>query len=338
MDSRTIRELMADARERGCLASGAPLARVTDRLGMPGSTEAVRVLHARVTGGFDLQVLPARGLDIGEVFLGGVPVSWFSPVVDTRPLESPRGDDWLRRFNGGLITTCGLENVGPASARGPMHGTASHRPADEVCSRTGDGASGPWAEVAGVMTTASTFGPTLRLERTIRSGFDVHGSPQIRLIDVVANEGPGSASVALLHHVNLGPPLVVPATRIDVPGTEVHEREGAQVVADWRTMPLPLDEPGEAVFEHRDPSVDDEGFATAVITAPSGLELRVCWSATTLPFAYQWMLPTRRRWALAIEPSTAPLFGESRSGDGLGAPALDAGGSRRHEVRVIAAW
>lgn len=64
-----------------------------------------RVVRARVLGGWDVELLPDRCLDVGLALHHGVPVSWVSPVRDRRPLDRPRGVDWLSRFHGGLVTT-----------------------------------------------------------------------------------------------------------------------------------------------------------------------------------------------------------------------------------------
>lgn len=67
-----------------------------------------RVVRARTFGGWDVELLPDRGLDIGLALHGGVPLSWVSPVRDQRPLDRGRGRDWMARFHGGLMSRWGL--------------------------------------------------------------------------------------------------------------------------------------------------------------------------------------------------------------------------------------
>lgn len=104
-------------------------------------------------------------------------------------------------------------------------------------------------------------------------------------------------------------------------------------------LPQPVEHSTEAVFEHHSVS-SRAGLARAVIVNPdASLRAVVEWSADELPRLYQWVLPTRARWALAIEPSTAALFGPDRDGpDGAGleggAPVLERGEARHHEVRI----
>jgi hypothetical protein len=62
--------------------------------------------------------------------------------------------------------------------------------------------------------------------------------------------------------------------------------------------------------------------------------IEIAWTATTLPRLYQWVFPTRGRWALGIEPASAPLFGADRASLHAGAPVVQPGDSRRHEIRM----
>ncbi|PJJ55800.1 DUF4432 family protein [Compostimonas suwonensis] len=329
---------------RGLYGRDTPLASVTDRLGVPGTADPARVLHARVADGLDVEVLPGRGFDIGDAYHRGTPLSWFSPVADTRPLDSPRGEEWLRRFTGGLLTTCGLGNIGPAregdgmQGGEGMHGRASHTPATGIRHRTGarDGETAVTLEAT--IDSIELFGPSLRMERTIESAVDAHGVARLHVRDVVENIGALGAPLSLLYHLNLGAPLVVPGTTVRVPGASARPREPHVEIPDAATLPPPCDTIVDAVFEHAHPHLDAEGFAHASVTQPGGgMRLDVAWSAVTLPRLYQWVFPTRGRWALALEPATAPLFGPGRDEPHAGAPLLAPGERRRHELRITIA-
>jgi hypothetical protein len=331
------RELARD----GLFGRTSATANITDRLGMPGTGDPARVLTARVAGGLTFDVLPGRGFDIGDAHLGGTPLSWFSPVADNRPLDDPRGRAWLRRFTGGLLTTCGPTNIGPPSddTQG-LHGDASHLPASDIAYRA---RRDPEADEAAVELTASVewasmFGPSLRLERTITSGVDPNGAAYLAVQDVVRNTGVVSAPVAMLYHLNLGAPLVVPGSTVRVGGSRTPElREPCTAVPEAGVLPEPSTELTEAVFEHQAPPVDADGFSNADIVRPDGaLALRISWSAATLPRLYQWVFPTRGRWALGIEPATAPLFGADRDLPNQGSPMLEPGRQRLHHLTFSA--
>ncbi|MGD8195783.1 DUF4432 family protein [Herbiconiux sp. P18] len=322
---------LAELHHRGLLASRTALARATERLGLPGGADHARVIETWVAGGFDLEVLPARGLDLGRASVGGIPVSWTSPVTDARPLDHPTGEAWVQRFTGGLLVTCGVDNVGPATDTAGLHGSYSHRPAVDVRSRA---RAEPRAEVRvhGAVEAVALFGPSLRVERRIVSDVDRAGRARVRIRDVVHNVGRLDAAVPMLYHLNLGAPLVVPGTRVDVGEATTVIREACDAVPDHAVLPEPCEEVTEAVFSHT--VAGDEEMARASVTSPDGLRAEIAWSRATLPYLYQWVLPTKGRWALGIEPATAPIFGPDRDAPHAGAPVLAPGQSRRHELSI----
>src|SRR5690606_5275559 len=179
---------------------------------------------------------------------------------------------------------------------------------------------------------ASIFGPSLQVHRTITSS--VHESlARLTITDDVMNTGTTPAPVAMLYHLNLGAPLVLPGTTIAVAGAGSVARETIPEVPTASVMPEPCTEVTEAVFEHVRPDRDDAERAHLVVCNEEvGIRLDVAWSADTLPRLYQWVLPTRGRWALGIEPATAPLF-DRPTGD-MTVPTLHAGESRRHEILI----
>lgn len=280
-----------------------------------------RVLDVRVMGGIDVELLPDRGLDVGAAWYRGTPLSWTSPVGRGTPLDSPRGQDWVDRFRGGLVTTCGTDNIGPATGDAGMHGRHSHLPATEVRTDVRRDGDATVVRVSGTVEDVSMFGRRVVVSRTVETRTD---SPVLVLRDVVENTGFEAVPLPLLYHVNLGAPLVVPGTRVRSGAEQVRAREPAPHVPDPSTLPQPGDGSPEAVFEHHGLEVVD-GQASVVVTSPAWETAAVVsWTAEALPRLYQWVWPTRRGWALAVEPSTAALFGPDR-GTPREAPLLQPG-------------
>jgi hypothetical protein len=327
-----------DLTRAGLFGREQAVAHITDRLGMPGSGDPARVLTARVAGGLSFDILPGRGFDIGDAHLAGAPLSWFSPIADGRPLDDPRGRSWLNRFTGGLLTTCGPGNIGPpVTETQGLHGVAGQLPASDITYRVQHHPDGSVVELSATVEWASLFEPSLRLHRTISSGVDTTGAAYLHVHDVISNTGVVSAPVAMLYHLNLGAPLVVPGSTVRIGGRTPVLREPCAAVPDAAVLPEPSSDLTEAVFEHPEPPVDADGFSTALIDRPDGrLALRISWSADTLPRLYQWVLPTRGRWALGIEPATAPLFGPDRDLPNQGSPLLEPGGQREHHLKLFA--
>lgn len=325
----------ADLVTAGLFARTTPAASVTENLGVVGSGTAERAFNARLMGGLDFAVIASRGFDIGDTYYRGIPLSWFSPVSDARALPTPSGDQWLSRFTGGLLTTCGLENIGPASAAGGLHGSFDHLPARDIRSASQVSESSHSVTLTASIESVSLFGGALCVHRTITSTVEQDGLTRLSVCDDVENTGRGSTLFSLLYHLNFGAPLVMPGTTVEIDASSTVARETIAAVPDWRALPKPTDTMTEAVFEHQGAEIDANGYAAATIeNRRIGLRVDLAWSAETLPRLYQWVFPTRGRWALAIEPANAPLFGPDRDTDGAGAPMLAPGETRRHEIML----
>jgi hypothetical protein len=77
------------------------------------------VLDVRVRRGIDLRIHPDRGFDIGAAWYRGDPLAWISAAGE----GGTSNRDWRLAWGGGLVTTCGLDNVGAPSEGIGLHGT-----------------------------------------------------------------------------------------------------------------------------------------------------------------------------------------------------------------------
>jgi hypothetical protein len=321
--------------EKGLLATTDAVASVTELLGVPGSRDPERLLRVRLMRGFDFDVLPGRGFDIGAASFRGVPISWFSPVRDARALPTPRGTEWLERFTGGLLATCGLYNVGPETRSAGLHGDLGHRPARDISWRRTVDRSRSAVELRAAVDSVQLFGDSFQLDRRIVSSLGADDVAELRIIDTVTNVGLSPAAVHALYHLNLGAPLVAPGTSVRVAAHRWMRREDPSDPFEPSVLPEVSRSPEESVFEHVGVHADAAGEGSVeVVNEDLGLSATVSWSLATLPRLFQWVLPTQGRWALGIEPANAPLFGPDRSGPTDGAPVLEAGASVQHEVTI----
>lgn len=328
VDGHAVSDLM----RRGLIAHPSVSASVIERFGVPGSPEPSRVLLSRVLGGFEHEVLASRGLDIGYASWRGVPLSWQSPVSDTRPLDRPQGDSWLFRFNGGLLTTCGLYNIGQDDGVNGLHGDVSHRPAAQVTGRSADGRT----KIAGTVEVHHVFGPSVSMRRTITSKAGRTWA-RLSVVDVLENTGRVSVPLAMLYHLNFGPPVAVPGTTIAVKSEGWEFASAVPEVADPSLLPEPCERVVEAVATYRGLETDGDGWAHALISPPdSMLRVDVAWKSHNLPYLHQWVYPTLGRWAFAVEPATAPLFDSAPVSEHADIPLLHPGQKRRHEIMITA--
>ncbi|HEY0214762.1 MAG TPA: DUF4432 family protein, partial [Cellulomonas sp.] len=174
-------------------------------------TGGERLLVLRVADGLSVDVRPDRGLDLGAAWWRGIPVAWRSPHrVDPGP-----GHGWEERFLGGLVVTCGPENIGPPTAAGGQHGSHHLTPATEVRWWRETTPDGIEVHVRGVIGHSTLYGTRVVVEREIVVGT---GRARVEIRDEVRNDGDEPVGAPLLYHVNLGAPLLVPGSRLELRG------------------------------------------------------------------------------------------------------------------------
>lgn len=291
------------------------------------SARGERVLSLRLLDGLHLDVLPDRGLDLGAAWWGGTPVAWRSP----NPVDPGPGRDWESRFLGGLLATCGPDNIGPPRGSSGQHGTHHLTPAHEVRWWRERTQSGVEVHVHGLVAHTSLGGPRIVVEREIVTAT---GSPCVEVIDVVRNVGDAPAGVPLLYHVNLGAPLLAPGGALEVVAAEPVLRDPLPPGRHPLRMPSPSLGAEPVVAEHRDLR-QDGGWARALLTGGPHADVLVEWSAQTLPRLCTWSWPATGAWVLGVEPTNAPLFGPERDRPFAGAPVLEPGEQWRTAVRVV---
>ena len=163
-----------------------------------GAAAGSRAVDIRVWNGIDVRLLPDRGLDIGAAWFRGIPLAWISPAGEQPPPrpEELVGNAWRDAWGGGLVTTCGLSNVGAASEGHGQHGTYTARAAADLqVERT-------TSEVTATGTVVDApFTLSRRIVTTVGQGL-------VRIDDRVVNDSDWTAAAPLLYHVNFGAPAV----------------------------------------------------------------------------------------------------------------------------------
>ncbi|WP_314456028.1 aldose 1-epimerase family protein [uncultured Microbacterium sp.] len=261
--------------------------------GPDAGTRRLRV----IAGELEVELLPDRGLDIGQVRHRGVPLAWVSPTGWPRPGAGGFGAS----FGGGLVTTCGLLSFGPPSvdAEGehPQHGRYSGLAASVTRSEVSDDA----VVVEATVVEATVLGAQLELRRRVRVPF---GAGRIELRDEIVNRGSRAVEPMVLYHVNLGWPVVDAGSVLHSPAERVRARDAAAEagLASWAEFPEPVAEYPEQVFAHELP-VDRR--VAAEIVSRSGLGIRISFDTAVLPGMFQWRVAQEGAVVLGVEPATA---------------------------------
>lgn len=281
-----------------------------------------RTIAVRLAGGLAFDVLPDRGLDLGAAWWGATPLAWRS----MHPVDPGPGHGWESRFLGGLLATCGPDNIGPPRDGSGQHGTHHLTPATDVHWSRRPTDDGIEVRVGGVVAHSTFDGPRLVVEREVVA---TTGTPAVEVRDVVRNVGDRATGVPLLYHVNLGAPLLRPGARLDIDATDAVAREPLPPGRDPLVTPAPAAGLAPVVVEHR----VREARATLVGDADHP-DVVVTWTGDTLPRLCTWSWPARGAYVLGVEPCNAPLFGPERDLPFAGAPVLGPGETWRTGVRI----
>jgi hypothetical protein len=304
-----------------------------------GKGRGCRLLDVWTGTGLRFQVNADRALDISACDFKGLPLAWRSPAGDVHPTYyEPYGLGWLRSFPGGLLATCGLDQLGPPCQDGDqefgLHGRISNCPASQVNHRAFWSGDDYILEISGECRQAALFHENLVLRRRIQTRL---GSNIIRIEDVVANDGFEPAPHMLLYHFNLGFPLVSEHTRLRLQSASTLARDAdAQAgLAEWDRFQPPTPGYREQVFIHR--PIPDQGNAAVVelVNPQIGLGLRWTYDTTHLPFLFEWKMMGEGAYVVGVEPVNCDGVGGRASARQLGQlPFLEPGENRIYRLAV----
>ncbi|MFJ4039441.1 DUF4432 family protein [Microbacterium sp. NPDC090007] len=276
--------------------SPAQVASVEQSVRTDGPDAGTRRLRI-VAGELDVELLPDRGLDVGQVRHRGVPLAWVSPTGWPRPGAGGFGAS----FGGGLVTTCGLLSFGPPStdAEGehPQHGRYSGLSASVTRAEVQSDA----VVVEATVVEATVLGAHLELRRRLRLPF---GEGRVELRDEIVNRGSRPVEPMVLYHVNLGWPLVDAGSVLRSPALDVTARDADAESgrATWAEFPEPAATYPEQVFAHVLPT---DRHVSAEVVARSGLGIRISFDTAVLPGMFQWRVAREGSVVLGVEPATA---------------------------------
>jgi hypothetical protein len=322
--------------ELGEVAVPNNLARVSQARIDGGPGDGMRVVDVEMVGGFSVRILPDRGLDISSAWAYGIPIGWMSKVGEVRPLDRANGNAWIERFTGGLLTTCGPENVGLANVDENeslgLHGSWSFLSASEVSVRRRVENNQLITEVSGLLRQTHALGRCIEVRRTITLG---SGSASVSVVDEICNRGRTPEPIPMLYHVNIGAPFWGPGATIAYPsGTTLEPRNDYARTRMNVAGVGPVAEPGgeEYVFERVVAGGDDD---PVIVASPrTGLTLSMNWSRTSLPRFQQWIHPAAGVYALGIEPTNSSLAGRATDRAAGVMPSIEPGETRRFEIAI----
>lgn len=265
-------------------------------------------IDVHVYRGIEVRLHPSRGLDVGAAWFCGFPLAWISGVGE----GGAPSRDWKRAWGGGLVTTCGLDNVGVASEGIGLHGTYTFLAARDVeVLHTKDE----------VMCRARIDDPRgLRVERFVTTSI---GRGRVELVDRTRNRSPQTLEAPLLYHVNLGWPVWDEGAQVRSDAEEVVPRDADAAAFSTAAAPRPETAP-ERVWEH-------VGATRAgVLNESVPISVTI---TSNLPRLWQWVDPSPGVYAFALEPANCSVLGRAHDRAEGRLPVLEPGDER--ETRLV---
>jgi len=256
-----------------------------------GKQKGVRAIEIN-TGKVCITVLPDRCMDIANASYKGTAVSWISKTGITSPYFYEKdGKNFLRGFYGGLITTCGLDNIGGPYEDKGLHGRIANIPASKISVFAEWIGDDYVMKVSGEMRDSSVFGCNVVLKRTISTKLF---SSEFEVCDVVCNEGFSDEKISLCYHCNFGYPLV---------------REGSKIIN------VPKEIASVAAPSH---GIEEEciGVTHKKEIETCGIEngefgAYITYKRDTLPAFMVWKMLGESEYVIGLEPRTSNFGGEN---------------------------
>lgn len=274
---------------------------------LPDGQRSIDVYNS---SGLNFTLLPDRGLDIWTAHYKGLPLTWIS---QGSPHAPDFGASWLRQFNGGLLTTCGLRHAGGPETdtingeQRDIHGLYTRLKAYNVNS------SGAWQndtytlEVRATIVEAGLFQEQIHLDRVYRV---VLGRPEIEIRDTVRNLYDVPVPLMVLYHFNVGYPLVREGAQLHVPSQAIIPRDEAAHAghATWNIYGNAVPGYAEQVFYHH---VKQRDGLSRVLLSNGDMGLRLEWDTGSAPYFTQWKNLRQGIYISGIEPGNCLPEGQN---------------------------
>jgi hypothetical protein len=283
-------------------------------IGMRESTlpNGMRVIDAHNSSGLTLTLLPDRGMDIFSASYKGMPLTWINQGA---PFPPDGGLEWLRQFNGGLLTTCGLTHVGPpehddqTNEFRDIHGHYSRLRAFDISVRGSWTSSNYEMKLTAELAQSRLHGEQLAVTR--RYNWKL-GEPRVNIVDFITNHSDKPVPLMVLYHFNMGYPIVQSGTELAV-ASDVYTRDDVAKdgVNTWNIYDGAQSGYQEQVFYHHVKN-DPAGRAHAGLVNDN-IGLKFSWKTDTLPYLTQWKNTRKNMYINGIEPGNCVPEGQNQA-------------------------
>jgi hypothetical protein len=305
-----------------------------------GKAKGLYAIDVNTGSGFNFTLVPDRGLDISRASYKGINLIYNTPNGEVNPMfYQPAGEEWLRTFFGGLLTTCGLTYLGAPGKDGDtelgLHGRFSAIPADRVADNSGWVNDEYIIEISGKMEECALFLDKLRLTRKISTKI---GQKSLLIHDSVENFGYEISPYTILYHINPGFPLLDENTYLSVSSKEVtpYDLKSKENFASFDKFSGPIPHFQEENFFHKICS-DKDGYGYAAVineNINTGLGLFIRFKTDSLPYLSQWKMMGEGDYVVAIEPCNTKCLNRAELRENNMLPLIAPGEIKENMVEI----
>ena len=284
----------------GRMAQLAGAREVTYRGGRQDGVKAVEIYNDT---GLSFTVLPDKGMDIGNASFCGKPLAWMckNGIVGPQYFENG-GSGFFRSFSGGLLSTCGLTNVGEGGFDGEMelgvHDRIGNLPAERVQVEEYWADEDYYIEVKGTVRQSCLYHENLTLTREISVKL---GEPKIRITDMIENEGYNDTPLMMMYHMNFGYPVLSPHTRLYSQAERTWLLAGEETNVGHAEFLPPTKDYAYQCIAHDMPKGKDK-VSVALVNHQLDFGVYIEHSPRQLPYFDVWKMTGEQDYVVGLEP------------------------------------
>lgn len=263
-----------------------------------GRGEGISVAEFYNAAGLRFTVVPDRCMDLFDLSYKGVNLSFQSKNGLTSPQAfSAANGEFAEQWPGGMLVTCGLDNVGGHDGNHgifPTHGRISNVPAKNFGTETFWDGDRYVLRATGETHHTKMYSRHLSIRRTVETGLD---EKKLHIHDVITNFEAEDEPYMLLYHFNFGYPLLQADSCVET--SKADKSPMNEMSNDSFHMMDPVDGRGEELYFRT-----NLGDRACGVLYNERLELGayIAFDTKNLPNFLQWKNMKSHDYVLAIEP------------------------------------
>ncbi len=279
-----------------------------------GKAKGIDAYEINTGAGLRFTVLADRCMDIAWADYKAAPLGFISKAgISSSVYYEHRRDELHRVFGPGLLTTCGLRNVGsPCVVDGEefaQHGRIHNAPAEDISVDAGWDGDEYRISLKGVMREAVLYKENLHFTRKIETAL---GSKSFKITDTLANLALREEQVCILYHFNIGYPVIDEGAKLLIPSGDIVNEPLNGRPTRWEeslaAVPAPQPNANTTLFMRLDDEDIRIGLSNEKLAGFKGIYMK--YKKSQLPCFTMWRNYLQGDYVLGLEPGT--VYPENR--------------------------